>query len=214
MSVREAFRQAGIDVPDQPERRDEMVLPRDRQGGGGGRRDDRRGRGSGSGGGRRDDRRGQGGGGGRQDEPWPEFPAVYFGTDQEGNRYLLTDFVSKEKVDAWAMRLGNDREVRPRLTTGQLRRFYNYCRIIERQLKVEGRSWEQVAADFEKLVVHAQYARPPRNPKIPREFQEFIDANVERVKAAEGQQREAFLEGFLPHFEALVGFAAAHLRDN
>ena len=197
MSMREAFRQAGIDVPDPPERKDEMVLPRDRQGGGGG-------------GGRRDDRRGRGGGG-RQDEPLPEFPAVYFGTDQEGNRYLLTDFVSREKVDAWAIGLGNGQ---PSLTTGQLRRFYNYCRSIERQLKVEGHSWQRVAADFEKLAFHAQYARPPRNAKIPREFQEFIDANVERVKAAEGQQQEAFLEGFLPHFEALVGFAAAHLRDN
>ena len=209
MSMREAFRQAGFDVPDEPERRDEMVLPRDRQGGGGGggRRDDRRGRGSGGGGGRRDDRRGRGGGGGRQDEPLPEFPAVYFGTDREGNRYRLTDFVAREKVDVLASGLGQRG-----LTTGQLRRFYNYCRSIERQLKVEGYSWQQVAADFEKLAFHAQYAQSSR--KIPWEFRQFIDANVGRVKAAEGQQREAFLEGFLPHFEALVGFAAAHLRDN
>ena len=89
------------------------------------------------------------------------------------------------------MRLGNGR---PRLTTGQLRRFYNYCRSIERQLKVEGRSWEQVAADFEKLAFHAQYAQS--SGKIPREFQQFIDDNMGRVKAAEGRQQEAFLEGF------------------
>ena len=46
MSMREAFRQAGIDVPDQTERRDEMARPRDQQGGPreGGRRDDGRGR--------------------------------------------------------------------------------------------------------------------------------------------------------------------------
>lgn len=68
-----------------------------------------------------------------------------------------------------------------------------------------------MAADFEELVFHAQYAQSWG--KIPREFQEFIDDNVRRVKAAEGQQQEAFLEGFLPHFEALVGFAAAHLRE-
>ena len=92
-----------------------------------------------------------------------------------------------------------------------MRRFYNYCRSIERQLKVEGRSWEQAAADFEKLVFHAQYAQS--SDKIPWEFRQFIDANVGRVKAAEGRQREAFLDGFLPHFEALVGFAAAHLRE-
>lgn len=195
MSMREAFRQAGIDVPDEPVRRDEMVRPRDRQSGqgGGGRRGDSRGRG--------------GGGGGRQNEPLPQFPATYFGADGDGNRYRLTDFVSREKVDVLASRLGQSG-----LTTGQLRRFYNYCRSIERQLKVEDRSWEQVAADFEGLTFHAQYAQSGR--KIPREFQQFIDDNVRRVNAAEGQQREAFREGFLPHFEALVGFAAAHLRDN
>lgn len=195
MSMREAFRQAGIDVPDQRERRDEMARPREQQGGsrGGGGRDDRRGRGR--------------GGGGRQNEPLPEFPAVYFGTDQEGNRYRLTDFVSREKVDDLAIKLGKNG-----LTTGQLRRFYNYCRSIERQLNVEGRNWQQVAADFEELVFHAQYAQSAH--KIPVEFQQFIDDNVRRVKAADGQQREAFLEGFLPHFEALVGFASAHLREN
>ena len=196
MSMREAFRQAGIDVPDQTERRDEMARPRDQQGGprGGGRRDDGRGR-------------GRVGGGGRRNEPLPQFPAVYFGTDQEGNRYRLTDFVSRAKVDVLASRLGENG-----LTTGQLRRFYNYCRSIERQLKVEGRSWEQVAADFEALAFRAQYAQSSR--KIPREFQQFIDDNVRRVKAADGHRREAFLSGFLPHFEALVGFAAAHLREN
>ena len=154
-----------------------------------------------------DDGRGGGGEGGRRNEPLPQFPAVYFGTDQEGNRYRLTDFVSREKVDVLASRLGQNG-----LTTGQLRRFYNYSRSIERQLKVEGRSWEQVAADFEALAFHAQYAQSSR--KIPREFQQFIDDNVRRVKAADGHRREAFLSGFLPHFEALVGFAAAHLREN
>lgn len=196
MSMSEAFRQAGIDVPAQTERREEMARPRDQQGGS-------------RGGGGRDDRRGRGRGGGRQNEPLPQFPAVYFGTDQEGNRYRLTDFVSREKVDALARGFAGGQ---PYLTTGQLRRFYNYCRSIERQLNVEGRNWQQVAADFEELVFHAQYAQSAH--KIPVEFQQFIDDNVRRVKAADGQQREAFLEGFLPHFEALVGFASAHLREN
>ena len=199
MSMREAFRQAGIDVPDQTERRDEMARPREQQGGsrGGGGRDDRRGRGRG------------GGGGGRQNEPLPEFPAVYFGTDQEGNRYRLTDFVSREKVDDLAIKLGKNG-----LTTGQLRRFYNYCRSIEHQLNVEGRSWEQVSADFEALGARAQYAQSKSTGNFPREFQQFIDENVQRVKDADGHQREAFLEGFLPHFEALVGFASKRLSKN
>lgn len=205
MTMREALRQAGVTVPDQPERRDEMTSPRHRPGGPGGPRDSGRG-----GGGRRDDRRGRGGGGdGRQNAPLPQFPAEYFGADPDGNRYLLPVFVARETVDALAIRLSDGR---PGLTTGQLRRFYNYCRSIERRLKVEGRSWEQVSADFTMLPAYSQYAQS--GGKIPREFQQFVDDNVQRVNAAEEHQRAAFLEGFLPHFEALVGFAAAHLRPN
>lgn len=190
MSMSEAFRRAGVDVPDQPERRDEMARPQDR----------RRSR---PGGGRRDDGRNRE----RHDVPSPQFPDAYFESDPAGNRYLLPAFVSRANVDALASRMGS---AHPALTTGQLRRFYNYCRTMERQLNVEGRSWQQVAADFEALAFHAQYAHSAR--KIPQEFQQFIDDNVRRVNAASGYQREAFLRGFLPHFEALVGFASAHLR--
>ena len=195
MSMSEALRRAGFDVPDQPERRDEMARPQDRRGS----------RPGGGGGGRRDDARGRG----PRDVPPPQFPDAYFETDPDGNRYLLPTFVSRANVDALASRMGS---ARPALTTGQLRRFYNYCRNMERQLKVERRSWQQVAADFEALAFHAQYAQSAN--KIPREFQQFIDDNVRRVNAASDYQQEAFLRGFLPHFEALVGFAAAHLRPN
>ena len=207
MSMRDALRQAGIPVPDQPERRDEMLGPRDRPGG----------QRSGGSGGRHDDARGPGGGGPRRNQPSPQFPEEYFGLDQTGNRYLLTDFVSREKVDPLLVSFrgpqGQQGQPRkPALTTGQLRRFYNYCRNIERRLNVEECSWEQVAADFEALAFHAQYAQSDN--KIPPEFQQFIDDNVRRVNAAKDHRREAFLRGFLPHFEALVGFGAAHLRQN
>ena len=193
MSMSEAFRRAGIDVPDQPERRDEMARPQDQRAsrsGGGGRRGDTR-------------------NSGPRNVPPPQFPDDYFERDPDGNRCLRTTFVSRANVDALASRLAG---ARPALTTGQLRRFYNYCRTMERQLKVERRSWTQVAADFEALAFHAQYAQSAG--KIPHEFQQFIDDNVRRVNAAGGYHQEAFLRGFLPHFEALVGFAAAHLRPN
>ena len=142
MSMSEAFRRAGVAVPDQPERRDEMASPQDRSG-------------SRPGGGRRDDARNKG----PRNVPPPQFPDAYFETDPDGNRYLLPTFVSRANVDALANQLGNGR---PALTTGQLRRFYNHCRTMERQLNVEGRSWQQVAADFEALAFHAQYARSAR----------------------------------------------------
>ena len=59
------------------------------------------------------------------------------------------------------------------------------------------------------LCSHAQYALSAH--KIPAEFRGFIDDNVQRV-VTDSNPREAFLRGFLPHFEALVGFGAAHMR--
>ena len=148
----------------------------------------------------------------RSDRSWPQnipsFPDSYFGQDSEGQQYLLPEFVSKEKVDALVQCLANNQ---PRLTTSQARRFFNHCREIERHLKF-GDSWEQVSASFESLCVHAQNAASARPSKIPRDFQTFIDDNVGKVVSADNQKK-AFLDGFLPHFEALIGYGSAHLRD-
>ncbi len=135
----------------------------------------------------------------------PKFPNSYFGTDDQGQSYLQPDFVSKQKVDPLVKELAHRK-----LTTGQIRRFFNHCREIERRLKINGESWQQVSAPFEALCYHAQNASAAR--KIPREFQEFIDDNVKRVVDSEKPEK-AFLDGFLPHFEALVGFGAAYIRE-
>ena len=206
MTMREALRKAGFDVPppDEREGRDDVERRQNRGGGGQG----------GQGGGRQ---RGRGrGGGGRQrrdrNQPtrdMPTFPNAYFATDERGVPCLRTDFVSRANMDALAEILA--RGARPNLTTGQTRRFFNHCREIERRLEVEGESWREVAASFQQLSAHAHYASSGR--KIPPEFQRFIDDNVDRVASAD-DPRDAFLRGFLPHFEALVGFGAAYMRDN
>ncbi len=113
----------------------------------------------------------QRGRGGSQSGPPRQFPDSYFGTDEQGRSYLQPDFVSKRNVDPLAERLGRD--ANPKLTTGQMRRFFNHCREIERRLKVEGESWEQVSARFESLSYHAQNAKSAG--KIPQGFQDFID---------------------------------------
>ena len=152
------------------------------------------------------ERRGRGGGRNKPPrEDLPKFPVSYFETDNQGRSYLQPDFVSKKNIDPLAKQLAYRK-----LTTGQIRRFFNHCREIERQLKVDGESWHQVSARFEALCYHAQNAVAAR--KIPREFQNFIDENVKRVVSAE-EPEKAFLDGFLPHFEALVGFGAAYLRE-
>ena len=142
----------------------------------------------------------------------PSFPDAYFAPDENGVLCLRTDFVARGKMDALARFLtGDDRYTK--LTTGQARRFFNHCREIERRLRIDGESWDEVAAGFQSLSAHAQYASSGQTPKIPYEFQRFIDDNVDRVTSAD-DPRDAFLRGFLPHFEALVGFGAAYMRDN
>ncbi len=138
----------------------------------------------------------------------PKLPDSYFKIDDRGQSYLQPDFVSKKNVDHLAKQLAT--QSNPKLTTGQLRRFFNHCREIERQLKVDGESWLRVSARFEALCYHAQNAVEAR--KIPPEFQDFINRNVKRVVAAE-EPEKTFLEGFLPHFEALVGFGAAYMKE-
>lgn len=137
----------------------------------------------------------------------PALPESYFSTDDHDRPCLNTEFVSKRNMDRMARYFAM--EARPRLTTGQVRRFFSHCRMIERRLKVDGETWERVSASFEMLSCHAQNAQAAR--KIPDQFQRFIEDNVARVVSSKDPQT-SFLEGFLPHFEALVGFCAAHLR--
>ena len=235
MTMREALRQAGFDVPpEEREERDDGERRQNRggggQGGGGGRQGGgggRQGGGGGQGGGGRRGRgRGRGdsgrGGGGRRrgrdrdriqaPRDMPSFPDAYFAPDANGALCLRTEFVSRAKMDALAQFLASDDRY-VKLTTGQARRFFNHCREIERRLRIDGESWDEAAASFQSLSAHAQYASSGQSPKIPHEFQRFIDDNVDRVSSAD-DPRDAFLRGFLPHFEALVGFGAAYMRDN
>ena len=156
------------------------------------------------------ERRDRGGGCSRRPkEDLPKFPDSYFEIDNQGRSYLQPDFVSRKFVDPLAKQLAY--RANPKLTTGQIRRFFNHCREIERRLKVDDESWLRVSASFESLCYHAQNAKSAGN--IPREFQDFIDDNVKRVVSAK-EPKKAFLDGFLPHFEAVVGFGAAHMKKD
>jgi len=122
--------------------------------------------------------------------------------DQNGN--LKLEFVAKATVEPLARKLGQDR-----LTMSQLRRFFLYCRNIERRIRSRQTTWEQEKARVAKLSAFAAYAasKPPPN-NIPSSFRNFIDQKLEMVQSCKD-----FLEGFMEHFEALVGFAALHLRE-
>jgi len=117
--------------------------------------------------------------------------------------HLRPEFVSKENVDNLARKFERDG-----LNMHQLRRFFNYCREIERRLRSEQSPWEVERSNVAKLSAFAADAAGKKPPKIPASFREFLDKNVERIRS-----KKDFLDGFMEHFEALVGFSALYMKE-
>ena len=139
---------------------------------------------------------------------WPNYlQGGYF--DAEGN--LKLDYVSRAKVELLVKEMSR---AFPPLTMHQLRRYFQHCRGIEAKLKQQSSSadqqkaWEAEKIGFFKLDSAVADAYGKQQKKIPRLFHDFIRRNVETVRT-----KEDFLKGFLPHFEALVGFGAQHLNE-
>ena len=142
----------------------------------------------------------------RQQEPkldslWPGYLRNgYFG--EAGG--LRPELVNRHRMEQLAREMA---AAHPGLTPHQARRFFQHCRAIESRLRVAPSSWPSEHEQVLKLDVFAADALA--KPKIPLLFHEFIRANVERVSS-----EEQFLRGFLPHFEALLGFGAQFFNRN
>jgi hypothetical protein len=133
---------------------------------------------------------------------WPAYlEGGYF--DAEGN--LRIEYVTREKVEPLVSAMAN---ASPRLTTGQLRRFFMHCRAIETRLKTGQSSWGAERRHIEFLDAAAQDAYGKSQRKIPGLFFDFISCNVHAVKS-----EKDFRDGFLPHFEALVGYGSGKLQE-
>lgn len=122
--------------------------------------------------------------------------------DAAGN--LRIEFVARQQIAPLAEAMSQGR---PPLTIHQVRRFFQHCRAIEAKLRAKTSTWVTEEAAFRKLDVAAADAFAKSPPKIPELFHDFITLNVAAVK-----KKEDFLEGFLPHFEALVGFGAHYFK--
>ena len=96
---------------------------------------------------------------------------------------------------------------RPELTTHQVRRFFQHCRAIEARLRA-GASWAGEQAMFRKLDIAAADAFGKSPQKIPERYTSSSRENVAAVRT-----EKDFLDGFLPHFEALVGFGTQFFRE-
>lgn len=121
--------------------------------------------------------------------------------DDKGN--LRLEYVAKANVEPLAKKFERDR-----LNMHQLRRFFNYCREIERRLKSKQSTWERERSNVAKVSAFAADAAGKQPPKIPASFREFLDKNVERIRT-----EQDFIAGFMQHFEALVGFSAMSMKE-
>lgn len=115
---------------------------------------------------------------------------------------LRLEYVSRAKVEPLVEAMAGDK-----LTTGQIRRFFQHCRGVEAKLRA-GAPWGAVRPTFQFIEAAAADARGKRPQKIPDLFYDFICRNVAAVKT-----KNDFLRGFLPHFEAVVGFGSGRLMD-
>ncbi len=136
-----------------------------------------------------------------RDIPSPEDG--YF--DANGN--LRLEFVDRECMQDLAEKMCNDwpRDGKP---THQVRRFFQHCRAIEAKLRAKTSTWLAEEATFRLLDAAAADALGKDKPKIPVLFHDFIKLNIAAVK-----NEKDFLKGFLPHFEALVGFGSQPFKE-
>lgn len=147
---------------------------------------------------------GYGGGGHRQADDkvanhWPDYlKDGYF----DANGCLKIEYVSRDKVEPLAQKMAS-------LTIHQVRRYFGHCRAIETRLKSGGATWESLWPEVKKLDIAAADGAAKQPPKIPALFHDFIKRNVDKIKT-----KDDFLKGFLPHFEALVGFGQAHFKKD
>ncbi len=122
--------------------------------------------------------------------------------DAAGN--LRIEYVSRERVEPLIKEMCGHNG----LTTHQVRRYFGHCRSIETHLKAKGMEWARVWPLVKKLDISAADGAAKSPPKIPALFHDFIRCNVASVKS-----QKDFIQGFLPHFEAVLGFGQAHFRE-
>ena len=123
--------------------------------------------------------------------------------DAAGN--LRNEFVARDRIMPIADDMSN---ATPPLTMHQVRRFFQHCRAIEAKLRAKTSTWAAEEAAFRQLDVAAADAFGKSSRKIPELFHDFIKSNVAAVK-----NEKDFLKGFLPHFEALVGFGCQYFKE-
>lgn len=120
--------------------------------------------------------------------------------EKNGKRYIRLELLDKTASDI-AKLLGNQG-----MKSAQLRKFFNKARGIEAKLD-RARDFDGIKADLTRLKPNTAYQQG--RSLIPVEFLTFMEKNI----ALATQDQYNFREGFLSHFESVVGFFVYYFRD-
>lgn len=122
-----------------------------------------------------------------------EFSFLDTGYYRDQNKEILREDLIVEHAD----RLGKEFvEKRSKLTSAQLRKFFNDVHALK--AKVEYIGFDNQRPMIKMLKSKVAYAKG--RDKIPAEFKDFIDACVDKI-----EDKKDF-EGFIKFFESVVGF--------
>jgi len=134
----------------------------------------------------------------REDEPLGSPPDGGYFDDNLPSRPLKPWYLAPSTCRGLLWKWKRDKNS---FTRTQLRRFFNHCAVIRQRLKDDPeRPWEAERESFGMLPAYAGDALGKK--KAPESFVKFLEEHVQRV-----HDRNDFLRGFMPHFEAVVGFS-------
>jgi hypothetical protein len=132
---------------------------------------------------------------------WPNYLRDGYFDNNKTESPLRPEYVQREKIVPLVETMAN---AYPKLNSHQARRFFQHCRAIETRLRAKKADWSIEESNFLRLDMAAADARGKEQRKIPQIFHDFIKLNVAAVHT-----EKDFIKGFLPHFEALIGFGSA-----
>jgi CRISPR type III-A-associated protein Csm2 len=112
-------------------------------------------------------------------------------------------YVEKDVLDAMVQDFERDG-----LKMHQLRRFYNHCARIRKRLRNGESDWDHEKENVVRLTTFTASAKGAK--KIRDGFRNFLDYHVTSMIHSERD----FLDGFMKHFEGVVGFASLYLRTD
>lgn len=121
--------------------------------------------------------------------------------------FLNKDVVREELITEEAQKIAN-MFVKSKLTSTQLRAFFNDIKSVKNRLKDDGSNYEREFPLILMIKSKAEYKGASKGTaKITKEFKEFLVASVDRLwkDKKEGKGKEVF-DAYVLFFEAIVGY--------